>query len=457
MAFKYHPPTRSVCHVCEDLEKDKQVPVIKNNGKASYANNFPIHNWYHFVLGYTPEFPDYIIKRENITEENKVLDPFMGAGTTLVCCKFKGIPSEGLDANDYFVDASRAKLDWSIDVKLLRNENQKLTSEICRRFESIEFESNESLQLKRISEDQMIPMSEYIRLNRPKMITGRYISDRPFVKAHIIKNLIEEQIKNEAVKQKFKLAISSTLIPISNIKYGPGFGVTKPKNDADVLRIFNSKIDRIVADLENIPDYLRNIISDVKLGDSRELSNYYASNKFDYIITSPPYPGDHEYTKHTRLELLFMGYAHDLTSIRRIKERMLRGSTTNIYKNDTDGERVSKFQSIKNITDLIEKRLKEDGATSGFEKLYTKLVREYFGGMHRVMTEGLNILKSGGKFILLVSDSHAFKMVHISTSAILAEIGLDAGYKACEIELWQDKISTSHKYNMRENILTLVK
>ncbi len=457
MAFKYHPPTRNVCAVCEELGKNKQFPVIKNNGKASYASSFPIHNWYYFVLGYTPEFPDYIIKRESISEEDTILDPFMGAGTTLVCCKLKGIPSAGIDANDYFVDASEAKINLGIDTNLLRAERDNLLSEIYKRFESIAFETTEDKQLRLISGKSMMPVSKYDRENRPPMLSDRYISTRPFVKAHIIKESIREQTKSQPVKELFNLAIAATLIPISNIKYGPGFGVTVPRFDADVLSIFRAKIDRMIADLDNIPRDIRNTVSQVRLGDSRELSKYYAENTFNYIITSPPYPGDHEYTKHTRLELIFMEYAYDLHSIRRIKERMLRGSTTNIYKSDSDGKYVDAFSSVSKITKEIERRLKEDGATSGFEKLYTKLVREYFGGMYRVLSEALAVLKNNGKFILLVSDSHAFKMVHISTASILAEIGLKAGYRDYTIELWQDKISTSHKYHMRENILTLLK
>lgn len=458
MAFKYHPPTRSECTVCDDLQKERQSPIIKANGNASSANGFPIHNWYHFVLGYSPEFPNYIIKKENITRDNHVLDPFVGAGTTLVCCKFIGVPSYGLDANDYFVDVSRGKLDWTIDLNLVKKVRDQLLAAIYREFEGIDFEENEGSQLRLISKDPSgSTASEYARANRPVMIDSRYISDRPFVKSHIIKKLIDKQVKDQSAKRLFDLAISATLIPSSNIKYGPGFGVTKPKLDADVLGIFKDKINRMIADLENVPDHTRRVISEVKLGDSRKLCSYYDANMFDYIITSPPYPGDHEYTKHTRLELLFMNYANDLPSLRRIKERMIRGSTTNIYKNDADGDNIKEFESIKNVTNLIEKRLAEDGATSGFEKLYTKLVREYFGGMQRVLSEALTVLKRGGKFVLLVSDSHAFKMVHISTASILAEIGLKTGYKSFEMELWQDKISTSHKYHMRENILTLIK
>jgi hypothetical protein len=68
MPFKYHPPTRAFCKICEELHTlDTSEPIIDTyNGKASSANNFPFHNWYNFVLGYSPEFPEYMLKRENM-------------------------------------------------------------------------------------------------------------------------------------------------------------------------------------------------------------------------------------------------------------------------------------------------------------------------------------------------------------------------------------------------------
>ena len=136
---------------------------------------------------------------------------------------------------------------------------------------------------------------------------------------------------------------------------------------------------------------------------------------------------------------------------------MLRGSTTNIYKEDKAGDAIKDIASIEVVAKEIEKRLKADGGTSGFEKLYSKLVREYFGGMYLVFKEALIVLKPGASFSLLVSDSHAFKMVHIETAKLLAEVAEKAGFKKSNIQLWQFKNSTSHKYKLFEDILTVQK
>ena len=136
---------------------------------------------------------------------------------------------------------------------------------------------------------------------------------------------------------------------------------------------------------------------------------------------------------------------------------MIRGSTTNIYKDDNERILVENVSEIKAVTDLIDARLKTDGATSGFEKLYTKLIWEYFGGMASTLKECYKVLKPGGKIALLVSDSHAFKMVHIQTAELLKIISESIGYVNAKVILWQLKNSTSHKYQLRENILIIEK
>lgn len=455
--FTYHPPTRTHCPVCEDLAKRKSKPIMDTlNGKASSAGNFPFHNWYYFVLGYTPAFPDFILERENIDSSHFVVDPFVGTGTTLIACKQKGIPSLGVEANDYFIDVVKTKVTWDIDVKKAKDYKDKIVDRASASFSKYKSNLCNESQGYLFTEGQHF-WEEYAAEHRPKMLDPRYISDIPFAKLHILREKTRKVVEEQNLKHFFDLAISSIIVPVSNARYGPGFGLIKPKKDADVLDVFSKKVDRMIEDVKSASDCQCNTSTQIVHGDSRELSKYLEPNSVDLMITSPPYAGDHEYTKHTRLELIFMGYANDLNEFRTIKKRMLRGSTTNIYREDQDVEHVKHLRSIEKVTELIDERLKSDGATSGFEKLYTRLVWEYFGGMYRMLTETRSVLKAGGKISLLISDSHAFKMVHILTADILGEIGCDIGYRDVKVELWQDKVSTSHKYHLRENIVTLTK
>ena len=252
----------------------------------------------------------------------------------------------------------------------------------------------------------------YAQARRPEMLVERYIGDRVFARVQLIDDVIKAEMPAGEVQELFNLALTAILVPASNIKYGPGFGVGPEKQDEDVFGMFATKLNQVVANLALPEPHQRETRSNVFLGDSRELTKWIEPESVALMITSPPYPGDHEYTKHSRLELIFRGHATTLAEFQAIKRRMLRASTTNLYKEDQDRVPIADMESIRHVTDLIQTRLDHDGATSGFEKLYTKLVWEYFGGMYYALCECLEALRPGGKIALLVSDSHAFKMVH---------------------------------------------
>ena len=349
-----------------------------------------------------------------------------------------------MDANDFMVFAASQKLNWSVD----HNELSRRLREVNEAYRQV---------ISQINWDDFQSIARRAENNRPPALDRRYISDKPLVKISALKTAIDRMKIPTAYHDIFVFAVSAILVPASNVKYGPGFGVGRQKEDVDVLELFNKKVNEMIKDLSGLTQHQRQTPASTILGDSRRLSEYIAPESVSLIVTSPPYPGDHEYTKHSKLELIFTGYATDIESFRTIKKRMIRGSTTDIYHEDNDRRIIEDIAGITEVTDEIDARLAQDGATSGFERLYTKLVREYFGGMAYTLAECLKVLKPGGKIAMLVSDSHAFKMVHIKTAALLSKVGVKAGFVNPEIVLWQMKNSTSHKYKLRENILILQK
>lgn len=462
MAFKYHKPTRERCEVCETLEREmNERPIISTfDGKASSANNFPFHNWYNFVLGYVPDFPLYIINKFHVTSDNVILDPFMGTATTNVVAKSLSIPSYGIEANDYFIGVGTTKLTWDIDIKKLTKVYNKVLDTIEEIASEYNLDESDESNLFSGTNEGKKDYHEFNQM-RPEGMEVRYISDKPFARLMIIQQAINEVVTplyGKSFYNFFHTAFSSIIVPSSNVTYGPGFGVKKAIPDFDVFGTFKKKVERMLNDLKSVENNGNKTTPFTIIhGDARQMADYLEPDSVDCMITSPPYPGDHEYTKYTKLELMIENNIVSKADFRTIKKRMLVGSTTNIYKECNDRVSVEGNELITQVTDEIQRRLEADGATSGYEKLYTKLVWEYFGGMAKVFDGALKVLKQGGTFSLLVSDSHAFKMVHIRTAVILRDIALRLGFSQGVIELWQHKRSTSHPYNLREEILILTK
>ena len=67
------------------------------------------HDWYRFVLSYPPHLVRQYLNEFELRENDLVLDPFCGTGTTVVEAKLFGIPSVGLEANRFAAFAGSVK------------------------------------------------------------------------------------------------------------------------------------------------------------------------------------------------------------------------------------------------------------------------------------------------------------------------------------------------------------
>lgn len=71
--------------------------------------NAPIHRWFIFPHSYSDGLVDKLIATWGLKSDDRILDPFVGAGTTLVVAKDHWIPAVGLDISPLSVLVSRVK------------------------------------------------------------------------------------------------------------------------------------------------------------------------------------------------------------------------------------------------------------------------------------------------------------------------------------------------------------
>ena len=75
------------------------------------SRHHEIHRWFNFVAGFSPEFVASCIDGAEGVRDGYVLDPFAGAGTTLVEAQLAGLPATGYEPHPFFAEMARAKLD----------------------------------------------------------------------------------------------------------------------------------------------------------------------------------------------------------------------------------------------------------------------------------------------------------------------------------------------------------
>jgi len=432
---------------------------ILDNAKRNkiQADDLAIHNWYQFILGYPPHLVRKYIERFDLTDNNIVLDPFCGTGTTPVEVAKKGISCFGLEANPIAVLASKVKTCQAYDPQMLR---EYLAWIYCSVKASYQYhripEPQEDLftyetELTQLTIKHKMDVSE----QQKTVIPTGFISPKPLQKVLIVREIVRN-ISDPVARDFFLIALATFIVTeAGNIRFGPEIGRTKPKVDIESIRTFANIAERMIADVEKT-----SLLKQAQIipGDAREVDKYLPRNldaKIDAIITSPPYPNEKDYTRSTRLESVLLDFIRDKRDLRAIKNKLLRSNSRNVFVGDTDSQYIQGFSRITAIADEIETRRLDLKKTSGFEKHYNKIVLHYFGGMYRHFKTLKPFLAPNCKLAYVVGDQMSFFRVHIPTAQILAEIADSLGYRVNDIELWRTRAATATKMQIDENVLIL--
>lgn len=195
--------------------------------------------------------------------------------------------------------------------------------------------------------------------------------------------------------------------------------------------------------------------SEIILSDARNLSSKLDKKKINAVITSPPYPNEKDYTRTTRLESVLLGYINSNQELRNLKQSLLRSNTRGVYKGDDDDKYVSEIDSIQKVADEIEKRRIELGKTSGFEKMYSKVTKLYFGGMAKHLLDLQPLLSPGAYLAYVVGDQASYLRIMIRTGQLLGEVAQRYGYELVSIDLFRTRFSTATKSELNEEVVVL--
>ncbi len=428
--------------------------------------DFPVHEWYRFVLSFPPHLVRQYTAAFGLGPEDVVLDPFCGTGTTLVETKKNGISSIGFDAHPFAAMVSRVKTNWSLDLANLR----KTLRQILRSVDNIEKKHG----LEPLSFESAMVREEDLPINgfqlnddEEQVLPTGFLSQRPLQRLLILRDEIEQKTKTQSVEHRefFLVALAHVIANgAGNFAFGPEIYRTKPKPDYDVSGHFARHGSLMIDQMAELQNAGRAVVpARVLFGDARELSGL--DESVSAVITSPPYPNEKDYTRTTRVESILLRLVTDKASLREVKESLLRSNTRNIFVDDRDGDEVLEFSSIQKVCRQIEARRIELEKDSGFERLYHKVVAHYFGGMRRHLRALHPKLRKGARLAYVVGDQMSFLLVPVATARLLAEVAEAEGYKNLGCDLWRERVGTKVRNStknekivrVREEILLLQK
>lgn len=414
-----------------------------------YPEDRAFHEWYRFVLSFPPHLVRTYLEQFGVTEERRVLDPFCGTGTVLVECKKQGIPSVGIEANPMAYLASKVKIDWSIDPDRLMEHGRRIAAMATERLACEGIEDNPIFQI--VNDDRELRTLPPESL---KLLLTDSISPLPLHKALTLLDCLEER-REERFFAYERVALAKALVfSSSNLHFGPEVGVGPAKHDAPVISPWLACLATMANDLRK-GQGRRDVPAEVHLADAREVTHVLAPASIDAVITSPPYPNEKDYTRTTRLESVLLGLVRNKSDLQALKRGLVRSNTRGVYKADDDDLWVAEYPEIQRIAQAIEDRRIELGKTSGFERLYARVTKLYFGGIARHLADLRGLLRPGAQLAYVVGDQASYLRIMIPTGQLLADIAVSLGYELMCIDLFRTRIATATKSQLREEVVVL--
>ncbi len=411
------------------------------------------HQWYRFVLSFPPHLVRDYAEKFGLNGRHQVLDPFCGTGTTVVECKKLGIRAVGLESNPVACFASRTKVQWNIDPQKLLRHALTVADTANDRLERDGYFDDDT---QRLLERPVVKNATLRTLPTEvaDLLLTNSISPLPLHKTLVLLEALAEHHDDRFVNHE-RLGLATALVNgISNLHFGPEVGVGQAKRDAPVVSLWLDGVKAMAQDLEILP---RGETPEAVIyqADAREGASMLPANSVDAVITSPPYPNEKDYTRTTRLESVLLGFIKSKGDLRDLKKNLVRSNTRGVYKTDADDSHVAGHQEIERIAAAIENRRIELNKDSGFERLYARVTKLYFGGMTRHLAELRRVLRPGARLAYVVGDQASYLRVMIRTGQLLADIAESLGYEVVGLDLFRTRLATATREQLREEVVVL--
>ena len=338
----------------------------------SHDQSFLTHGLHKYPAKFFPELPRWLIKRYS-QENDRILDPFAGSGTTNVEALLSKRHSVGIDVDPFSRFISKVKV-----TPLVKKE------------------------LKLAQKKLLEAVLDY----RPSLVSESELPDFPYRDNWFNKEILleltylQKQIQSvdtdDTVKDFFKICLSSIIRAVSNADDNCTRTVIRKKlnklvKPSDALNRFAKavlvKVPKMVAFSQDYPSDIT-----VDFPDDMDARNIkYETNYFDLAVTSPPYVNAVDYPRTHQLEMYWLDFARD--------------SLTALKKQNVGTESVSashyKLRHEIGVpeADKVMANIFEADPRRAF------IAFKYLDDMRKNLIEVYKVLREGGRYIIVVGNN----------------------------------------------------
>lgn len=436
------------------VDLENLYPLVDNIDTFSTLVNFsqngllPYHGWFKYREGYGSALVSRLIQEERLSDQEYVIDPFSGSGTTLVEASLQGYSSFGIDVNPMSA--------FVADTKVKRYSNEELTNII--EFISI-IESSSSSELRNLTSKQTD--LEY---------RWSYLS-KYFQPAHLydLKAIVEyiEEIPNDKIRHFFMTACLAVTEEISDRKRDGNGLKTSISKVTSVISTYSQKVKQMLEDVTSYPipnSGEGRVISSsaVELKEQADIFTAQSKKEPGVIIFSPPYANSFDYFESYKMELYLGGFVKNSTDMKNLRKKAVHS----FIRPTKEDRKVQWFidEMAKEIENAIPEKENRTGKVDLRTRKVPALIRGYFYDMGEIIKACSDTLPVGKRTYIVV-DQSAYLGKIVPTDLFLAKIAENHGFVVEKILVCRKAKTSAQQYKLypylentlRESIVVLRK
>jgi len=399
----------------------------------------PVHSWFRLTPSYSPYLVKTIIKEMKCNNTHKILDPFVGVGTTLIECKKEGINSIGIEINPILYEVSKGAIEWNLEVNAL----QKLVNAYLNEIRSMKH---------KVRDINVKQFPNKLNIDLPKIHNlFRWWNEDVLKDLLIAREVLSKQNVPDKYRHFLKVGLASILTEVANVHRNhpticfldnPAYRKRFPDRvhrTVSTIEVLESKLNKMIKDIQEVQQIKNAGEARVILGDSTKLSSILPKTKIDAVITSPSYPNRYSYVMETRPHLYFFEIFNEPREASDLDLKTIGGTwgrATFILK-----DKVIKPLN-NNVEDctyrIVESIRKESNLLANYEQKYFNDMYIHFKELDRVMSES-------GKCAYVVGNSR-IKGVEVPTDIILGEFLEKFGFDVDKIVRIRSRLGKKDLY-----------
>lgn len=397
-----------------------QTLAIEKMPTAITSDKYPIHKWFNFVAGYSPEYVDMVIEEfisSHRRKPTRIYDPFAGCATTCVVANELGIESIGVERNPFFYKIGLTKVNANSTLVEIDSIINDFTTILSNSFKTNYTDSlSDSARTFLLKLYNPIILEQLLQL---RTCVTNYNGTKYYMGYTFVSKLMD----------------FVTTAKTDGIYKAP----TSTKNALNIYDAINKTKEIMTEGVEKIIS-LENKCQFI-FGSSIEYE--VESDSLDLVVFSPPYLNNFDFAEMTRMQLYFWEEASCWADISEKHRNHMLVNTTTALKHVKSKEMQSALRRLlpNNLLldiDPIAEKLSDIRKVKSGKKEYNLLLYPYLAQMQQVLQRCYLGLKNEGEVHIVISDA-AFYGIHIDTPEYIKKILSSIGYKNIQIELMRTR------------------